>query len=355
MDIRILSFCILIKTLFTMNTKFLTPLLPLLFLSRHVLSLPSNSDSWHLLPPIPLGPQQEESVAAIGGDIYIVGGINLVPPNATTIPSVSYMQVYSTTTNTWRRVADIPMAVNHANMASLNGKLYVLGAIAGSGVNYPIANSFAYTPATDTWDALPPMPAGTERGAAGVGVWGDNIVIAGGLNYTDFLNGAQTTVPWTSMFNTRTLQWDTAFPDLPDGGRDHCGGVVLGDTFYVVGGRVSGERNVRGTVWAMDLGNATRTWVEMEGKMPTPRGSHSTALVDGKIYTFGGEGNPVGNGIFNNVEVYDVKADSWEVLAPMPEPRHGTAAAVVDGRVYIPGGAYKGGAGAVDSNQMFIP
>lgn len=318
-------------------------------------SLPARSNSWQLLAPIPLGPQQEESVASIGSDIYIVGGINLVPANPTTIPSVSYMQVYSTAANTWRRVADIPTPVNHANMASLGGKLFVLSAIAGQGVNYPIANSYAYDPATDAWSALPPMPAGTERGASAVGVWGDNIVIAGGLNYTNFLNSAQTTVPWTSMFNTRTLQWDTTFPDLPDGGRDHCGGVVLGNTFYVVGGRVSGEKNVRGTVLAMDLSKAKREWVELKGKMPTPRGSISTALVNGKIYTFGGEGNPVGNGIFDNVEVYDVKSDSWQVLPPMPRPRHGTAAAVVDGRIYIPGGADKGGAGAVDTNQMFIP
>lgn len=309
---------------------------------------------WDLLTPIPLGPQQEESVASLGPDFYIVGGITTVPANRTNIPSLQHMQVYSTETNTWRRAADIPVPVNHANMAALDGKLYVLGAIAGQGENWPIGNSWVYTPEKDAWDGLPSMPAGTERGASAVGVWRENIIIAGGLNYTNFFNGVQYTIPWVSMFNTRTREWDTDFPDLPDLGRDHCGGVVVNDTFYVVGGRVSGEKNVRGSVLVMDLAAEDRVWVE-KAEMPTPRGSHSTALVGGKIYTFGGEGNPVGNGIFDNVEVYDIEADSWEVLPPMPFPRHGTATAVVDGRIYIPGGANTGGAGATDTNQIFFP
>lgn len=315
----------------------------------------SFASPWEMLSPIPRGPQQEESIATIGTDMYILGGINLVPTNATSVPSIKYMQVYSTTTDTWRNASDIPETLNHANMASLNGRLYVLGFITGDGVNYPVARSYVYTPESDSWATLPSMPCGTERGASAVGVWGDNIVVAGGLNFTNFLNGEQTTVALTSMFNTRTMQWDTAFPDLPDAGRDHCGGVVLNNTFYVVGGRVSGEKNVRGTVLAMDMSASSREWVQMAGQMPTPRGSHSTALLDGHIYTFGGEGNPVGNGIFDNVEVYDVESDTWEVLPPMPGPRHGTATAVVDGRIYIPGGANKGGAGAVDTNQVFTP
>ncbi|POS74309.1 hypothetical protein DHEL01_v207302 [Diaporthe helianthi] len=329
----------------------LHPLLVFAALSR---SSPSYvQPEWGLLSPLPLGPQQEESVATVGTEFYIAGGITIVPANRTSIPSLQHVQVYSTTTNTWRRAADMPMAINHANMAALGGKIYILGAIAGQGENWPVGNSWVYSPEDDAWADLPSMPAGTERGASAVGVWRDSIIVAGGLNYTNFFNGLQYTVPWVSMYNTRTGEWDTDLPDLPDQGRDHCGGVVVNDTFYVVGGRVSGEKNVRGSVLAMDLAADDRVWVE-RAAMPTPRGSHSTGLVGGKIYTFGGEGNPVGNGIFDNVEVYDIEADSWQVLPPMPMPRHGTATAVVDGRIYIPGGADTGGAGATDTNQVFI-
>jgi N-acetylneuraminic acid mutarotase len=75
------------------------------------------------------------------------------------------------------------------------------------------------------------------------------------------------------------------------------------------------------------------------------------------VYTFGGEGNPVegSDGVFDQVEVYDTRKDSWERLGKMKVPRHGTSAVAVKGGVYIPGGGIKLGGAPVDTFDVFYP
>ena len=90
--------------------------------------------------------------------------------------------------------------------------------------------------------------------------------------------------------------------------------------------------------------------------MPTSRGGVASAVLDGRLYVFGGEGAPdVASGVFDAVEVYDVAGDRWSVLEPMPSPRHGMGAAAVDGRIIIPGGADEQAFGAVETVSSYQP
>ncbi|KAJ7263923.1 hypothetical protein C8J57DRAFT_1333170 [Mycena rebaudengoi] len=198
------------------------------------------------------------------------------------------------------------------------------------------------------------MPAGTARGAAAVGVHGHTVYLAGGLLELNLITGAQPSSAAVSAFNTLTRRW-SVLPSLPEA-RDHVGGAVIGNMFFVVGGRVNGVPNVRDTVFALDLNAVGLGWVE-KAHMPTARGGLSTAVIGDRIYTFGGEGdaNLVPNGVYNNVEVYCAGEDRWEVLPPMPHPRHGTNAASIAGRIYIPGGGNVTGAGLQSHTDFFSP
>lgn len=89
----------------------------------------------------------------------------------------------------------------------------------------------------------------TARGASAMGVHGSTIYVAGGLTLLNAITSVQTTVDTVTSYDTKTQQW-TTLPSLPEG-RDHVGGVVIGDVFYVVGGRINGIRNVQNTVFAM--------------------------------------------------------------------------------------------------------
>ncbi|KAF2874746.1 hypothetical protein BDV95DRAFT_656318 [Massariosphaeria phaeospora] len=252
--------------------------------------------------------------------------------------------------------------MNHINAAVSNGKLYVLGGLADD-TSGPIvawrrnSSSWVYDPATNIWAPIAPLPNGTARGSAAVGVHArtGTIVLAGGMTDLELApGGRQRSVATVSMYDTATNTWRAA-PDLP-APRDHAGGAVVGHHMYVLGGRADGQANVRDTVFILDLNDIEQGWRTSKARMPTPRGGVAVGVVGSRVYTFGGEGNAeVESGVFADVEAYDVERDGWEKLGDMRVPRHGTSAVGVRGRVYVPGGGVRQGAGAVAGFDVFLP
>lgn len=312
---------------------------------------PVYGQGWRPLAPIAGGPRQEHSVAAIGRDVYVIGGIK--PDGAGGVVTVADVEIYDTRRDRWRRAAPLPVAMNHPNAAVVAGKLYVLGGLSGGASWEALGDSFVYDPATGRWSSLPPMPADVVRGSAAIGVVGTRIYLAGGMRtLTPGPGGLQDTVATVSSYDVVTRRW-ARVPDLPEA-RDHAGGAVVGHTLFVVGGRDRGQVNVRDTVFALDLRGGT--W-SSRAPMPTARGGIAAAVMGATIYTFGGEGNVVDgvNTVFPQTEAYDARRDRWQRLAPMPIPRHGGAAVAVDHSIYLPGGGNRGGGAPMDVNDAFRP
>lgn len=301
--------------------------------------------TWTYLDPIPHHPRQEHATVAVSSTtLYVLGGIVDYLANQTTDPTTALVQSYSIPNNSWRSAASLPMPINHANAAVVNGKIYVLGALAPDPDWYwrAVPDCWVYTPEEDAWEVLPPMPASLARGSAAVGVHGTTIYLAGGQLLLDVFHNVLSTVDTVSAYDTATGSWTllpAAARSLP-APRDHAGAAVVGDTFYVLGGRAFSQANVSNAVFALDLCNMERGWRTREATMPTARGGVSTGVVGDKVYIFGGEGNAAdgSKGLFNQTEAYDTVMDSWERLMPMEVPRHGTSAVGVRERIYIPGG-----------------
>ncbi|MFF3853870.1 Kelch repeat-containing protein [Micromonospora sp. NPDC002575] len=314
---------------------------------------PVYGAGWKPLLDIAGGPRQEHSVAAIGGDVYVIGGI--VPATSGGVVTTDRVEVYDTRRGTWRNAAPLPVAMNHPNVAVAGGRIYVLGGLSGGASWQALRDSFVYEPRLDRWQPLPPVPAGLERGSAAVGVHGGTIYLAGGMRtLTPGPDGLQDTVATVSAYHAATGRW-TTLPDLPEA-RDHVAGAIVKGTFYVLGGRDRGQANVRDTVYAMDLQALAGGWTN-RAPMPTARGGIAFAAVGDRIYTFGGEGNVVDgvNTVFGQTEAYDTRTDRWQRLAPMPVPRHGTAAVAVGGTIYSPGGGNLGGGAPVATHDAYRP
>ncbi|TDD01324.1 kelch repeat-containing protein [Nonomuraea deserti] len=313
---------------------------------------PTYGKGWQPRAAIGGGPRQEHSVTALAHRVYVIGGI--VPDPAGGVVTTGRTEVYDTRRDTWSEAAPLPVVMNHPNVATVGGRIYVLGGLSGGASWQALRDSFVYDPRTDRWTPLPPMPAGMERGSAAMGVRGTKIYLAGGMRtLTPGPGGLQDTVDLVSSYDVVTGRWES-LPSLPQA-RDHVGGAIVGATFYVLGGRDRGQVNVRDTVYALDL--RSRRWSE-RAPMPTARGGIAAAAVGGTIYTFGGEGRHDGtnpNTVFAEAEAYDTARDRWVRLAPMPVPRHGTAAVAVGGTIYIPGGGTAGGAAPVDVNDAYRP
>ncbi|AGP33963.1 Kelch repeat-containing protein [Sorangium cellulosum] len=299
---------------------------------------------WRGLAPIAGGPRQEHGVVALDGKVYVIAGVG------GELLNTGRVEVYDPREDAWSEAAQLPMALNHPNVAALNGKIYLLGGMIGEFPWTAVGDAFEYDPGSDTWTEIEPMPEGTERGSAAVGVEGTKIYLAGGLR--SLTPRFQDTVLDVSSYDVATGAWE-ALPDLPEP-RDHVGGAVVGSTFYVLGGRANGQGNVKDTVFAYDL--SERAW-STRAPMPTARGGVAAAVKGDTIYVIGGEGNeePGALGVFDDNEAYDAARDAWQELAPMTTPRHGTGAVAVDGAIYVPGGGTQQGFGSTGVTDAFLP
>lgn len=307
-----------------------------------------NTTHWTNLASLPIRQQEQTTVVLDDTTIALVAGVGFVGDESmqTGVETINLVQLYDIPSDTWSVGTPAPFKVNHPNVAAVDGKIYLLGGLIDRKTPpLPTADwqasgeSHVYDPTTDSWTQLESMPPGTERGSAVIGVHNEMIYLAGGMTilaieYSD----AVTSV---IAFNTTSGSWQRPPPiaaNIPEG-RQHAVGAVYDDTFYVVGGRWFEKTNVRDTVFKLDLNDMEAGWTTSESRMPTPRGGICGAVVDGTLYTFGGEGQrPSHTGIFPNVEAFNLETEEWTELEHMPVPRHGTSAVSVGNKIYIPGG-----------------
>jgi N-acetylneuraminic acid mutarotase len=301
-----------------------------------VVGCPTTSP-WAVAPPLARGPTQETAAVAVGGKLYVLGGFD---ERGAVLADV---QIFDPATCAWSAGPSLPAAVHHANAAVVDGTIYVVGAMMTISFR-AIGDVWALTPGVDaTWRPRTAMPAGSERGAAVVGVIGGRIVVAGGLR-----GGA---VAEVSAYDPVADVWDRGLPPLPEP-RDHACGGAIGDALYVAGGRRGSIGSIAATTYAWTAAGGWST----RAAMPTARGGTACGVSAGRLIVVGGEGNPAtATGVFAEVEAFDAAADRWTALAPMPTPRHGLAAAVIDGRLHVPGGADRQAFAAVATHEVLTP
>ena len=88
----------------------------------------------------------------------------------------------------------------------------------------------------------------------------------------------------------------------------------------------------------------------MKAPLPPTRSGISAAVLEGRIYVFGGEGR---GGTFDETEAYDPVTDSWERLTPMPTARHGLGAAAIDRTIYVVAGGLSPGSSDSPAAEAF--
>jgi N-acetylneuraminic acid mutarotase len=123
--------------------------------------------AWRRLAPVPTE-RTEVAAAAVGRRIWVLGGYG---PDGATLATV---EVYDTATDTWARGPDLPVAVNHAMAATLDGTLYVAGGNDGRRPSTQLARLDG-----DRWQTLAPLPQG--RSAGGLVALDGRLYLVGGV------------------------------------------------------------------------------------------------------------------------------------------------------------------------------
>ncbi|KAK3361956.1 hypothetical protein B0T24DRAFT_690526 [Lasiosphaeria ovina] len=158
--------------------------------------------AWKTLVPVPAGAIHEYSTVALSStQLVIIGGV------LQTGAVLDSVYLYDIPTNAWKKLAPLPVAINHANVAAVDGKIYVLGGMTGaSWAGTP--KSWVYDPAADKWAALAPMaPASETRRSAVVGVHNRTVWLASGKTGS----GGESVVT-VSAFDTVLGTWLTTIP-----------------------------------------------------------------------------------------------------------------------------------------------
>ena len=186
----------------------------------------------------------------------------------------------------------------------------------------------AYDPASDTWTSksMEPIFRQLQSGA----VVNGKIYMTGGIPWA-FIPAATTVQVYDPVIDV----WDTTITSMLTPRASHCTSVVDGK-IYVIGGMTSGPsfwEGMRDTVEIYDP--VTDSW-SIGASMPTERAYFTTSVVDGKIYAIGGDLVTMED--ISTVEMYDPVTNTWTTKSPMPTARAGHVASVVDGIIYIIGG-----------------
>lgn len=267
--------------------------------------------AWISLAPV-LIPRQEVAVTSANGRLYLIGGI----AGEEVLDAV---EEYDPLTNRWRFVAPLPRPLHHTAAAAIGNSIYVVGGFATLAFD-PQSTVYRYDIATDTWTSVAELPS--PRGALAAVAINGKLYAVGGVP-----GGRALTV-----YDPAADRW-RALPDMPTP-REHLAAAAARGILFVAGGRFVGNTNAF-ECYEPDFDR----WTTLP-PMPTARGGIAADALRDRIYVFGGEGNPATpTGVFEETESFDLITFTWRTDRPMPHPRHGLGAATIGNFIHVPAGA----------------
>ena len=257
-------------------------------------------------------PRTEVAVGVARGEIVVVGGFTANGGNS------ARADAYSVTRNTWRRLPDLPLAVDHAAAASASGTVYVVGGYGGD--RNPLKTVFEIGQ-DETWRRLPELP--DARAAAAAAIAGGKLYVVGGVD------GRRGLARVAFALDLRTGRWARIPGPSP---REHLAAAAAGTRVYALGGRSAGIDTNTNRFEVYDA--RARRWTRLapfrrpaaapERPSRTRRSSRSAASArrarsDRSTRTCYGR-------------------SAGSALPDLPTPRHGLGVVSAGGRVYVVAG-----------------
>ncbi|MGH2808897.1 MAG: Kelch repeat-containing protein [Actinomycetota bacterium] len=279
---------------------------------------------WEQLAPVPT-PRTEVAATARRGRIFVVGGF------AEDRGTVATVEIYDISSDSWRTGPRLPLAVNHAMSATLDGVVYVVGGYIGGGRS--TRRAFAFR--DGRWRELPRMPR--VRAAGGLVAVRGRLFVVGGV-------GANGVADSTMVFDPDDRRWRVR-AGVPTQ-RQHLGAAGARRRVWVVAGRTGGLDSNMDTFerYSPSAGN----WRRLPD-IPTARGGLAAAATrNGFIVAAGGEAP---NRTFDEVEAYNIGRRRWRSLPPMPTARHGLGVVAVGNTIYVLAGGPQPGLTYSDANE----
>jgi len=280
------------------------------------------------------------------GSTLCVGGYNV------DLFGMQYVFSYNPNNNVWSRLADYPISIGLAGVATLsNGSILSVGGSTNLGAgNVALKNAYRYDPGANNWTRVADYPIGiTNFQSAAIGN-GSILGVGGWLNYTPTATancyrydpGANS---WTQVANipapvagnpvislangsilsiayTNTYRYDpganswTHVADYPIAVGNYVAGRV-GNGFIIGIGGVQANNACAANCYAYDPNN--NIWAQI-ASYPIPIGEHgSVSLANGAVMSFAGQYNYWSQNTFTqNVYIYDSGLNIWQSSISTP-------------------------------------
>jgi N-acetylneuraminic acid mutarotase len=278
---------------------------------------------WRQAAPVP-DPRSEVAAALVNGEIAVVGGFRQAGGNSRRVDA------FSPGKNRWRRLPNLPLAVDHSTAAAYRGRLYVAGGYRSD--RSPSREAFVF--ARGSWRRLPRMPS--PRAAAGAAFSGGKLYVMGGVGP----NGLARTA---LQYDPAKRRWRSIPGPTP---REHLGVVAARGRVFVVAGRTAGFDTNLDVVEAYMP--ATGRWTKLP-PVPGRRGGTAATATGRYVVSVGGEAN---EGTIKEVYALDLDRNRWRRLADLATPRHGLGVVYASGRVYAVAGGPTPGLSVSPANEF---
>ena len=190
-----------------------------------VSSSATSAGEWIEGAPMPTA-RSEIAAATLDGKIYVGG--SLLRDHAT-----AAFEVYDTEADRWGTLNSLPLGLHHLGMAVLGGKVYIVGGFTDFSFTPNVRGLWVYAPVTDTWERLASMPL--PRAAHKIVALNRLLFVVGGV-------GPQSQK--LMAYVPRSNVWNSLLAPLPTP-REHLAAAILDSKLYAIVGRWSGIRNLR--------------------------------------------------------------------------------------------------------------
>ncbi|MEO7801782.1 MAG: kelch repeat-containing protein [Ginsengibacter sp.] len=249
--------------------------------THYALNVNNLAAGWITLAPVP-NARNHAGSAVLNGKIYFIGGQHGQDSKLVTQKEVD---VYDPSTNAWAKLADLPVPAGANGRGHISSSVTVMGnriLVLGAEIVHQTSVNMvsAYTPATNTWENLTPLPANRFSGVAG------NI---NGLIY--YTSGSKTKTTYKGTPQTQTGTTTTTLSPVADA--------------YVRNGNYAAINY--GTDTALYIKSSTSAGFTKTSYLKFSLGNLAN-ITSAKLRLFG---RNVDNSNTCNVAVYGVNIDTW--------------------------------------------
>ncbi|XP_059151051.1 kelch-like protein 24 [Physella acuta] len=253
-------------------------------LSNDVECYRSDLQEFSQLRTLPFKKRNEFAACAVGDEIYVSGGLRS-----------SEFWKYDPTFDTWLRGANMLVARRRHAMAAVDHTIYVLG---GFDEEMVLDSIEKWEKKLNKWEDAGRLSQAVEN--MGFAAYGKHIYLFGGKNIEEFVTNT------VQCFDTSTSTCTVLQKSLP--AHDMClSACVLDGAIYVVG--------LEGFFRFIP---AQDEW-ELLQDMNLPRDFVSLAILDQKLFAFGGRRRGAKDNLYSDaIEVYNPESNVWEQAGTMP-------------------------------------